>query len=81
MADSLKSAFHTNFRRLIRERCRVVPCETLAFHTRECQGILLANEKGIDSLLVREIFQIFLEECQAECLARIEEIGDMEHNL
>lgn len=70
-----KNEFYSQFHSLCKEYAKGFPCENLAFSIQEFQHVLFFNRKGIDDLMVAEIFQILLDEFRSECVARIGEIG------
>ncbi len=69
--------FNNSFRQLCRSYASGFPCESLASCIRECQEVLSKNRVGLDSLLVNQLFQVFLEEFSEECFCRIESLGDI----
>ena len=67
--------FYVSFRLDCRSLCACCTYESLAFYSRECREVLSFNLSGIDSLVVRKLFEIFLDECNSECLRRIEDLA------
>lgn len=67
--------FYSRFRQLCKDYAKGFPCENLSFCVRQFEGVLSANRKGIDDLMVKELFQIMLDEFRDECVTRIEEFG------